>query len=128
MKSVLERAGIRRLVFLCFTVTEIVFASLVALSLYQRMRTQYLTSVTEEAGIIVNQTAQSVESYLQRIMKLSDALYYGAIKNADLNDPATAGKATVLYDSEKALISNIGVFSEEGEFLFTAPPARLDGR
>ena len=96
MKSVLERAGIRRLVFLCFTVTEIVFASLVALSLYQRMRTQYLTSVTEEAGIIVNQTAQSVESYLQRIMKLSDALYYGAIKNADLNDPATAGKAAVM--------------------------------
>lgn len=128
MKSVLERAGIRRLVFLCFTVTEIVFASLVALSLYQRMRTQYLTSVTEEAGIIVNQTAQSVESYLQRIMKLSDALYYGAIKNADLNDPATAGKATVLYDSEKELISNIGVFSEEGELLFTAPPARLEDR
>ena len=111
MKRLFENYGIRRMIFLYFTAAEIVFASLVVLSLYQRMQAQYISSVTEEAEIIVDQTASAVESYLQRMMKLSDSLYYGVIKNADLKDPVTAEKAAVLYDAEKELVANIGVFS-----------------
>ena len=125
MKRLFEHYGIRRMIFLYFTAAEIVFASLVTLSLYQRMKAQYISSVTEEAEIIVDQTAASVEDYLQRMIKLSDSLYYGVIKNADLKDPETAGKATILYDSEKELISNIGVFSGSGELEFAVPAARV---
>ena len=125
MKRLFEHYGIRRMIFLYFTAAEIVFASLVTLSLYQRMKAQYISSVTEEAEIIVDQTAAAVEDYLQRMIKLSDSLYYGVVKNADLKDPETAGKATILYDSEKERISNIGVFSGSGELEFAVPAARL---
>lgn len=125
MKRLFEHYGIRRMIFLYFTAAEIVFASLITLSLYQRMKAQYISSVTEEAEIIVDQTAASVEDYLQRMIKLSDSLYYGVIKNADLKDPSTAEKATILYDSEKERISNIGVFSGTGELEFAVPAARV---
>ena len=125
MKRLFEHYGIRRMIFLYFTAAEIVFASLVTLSLYQRMKAQYISSVTEEAEIIVDQTAAAVEDYLQRMIKLSDSLYYGVIKNADLKDPSTAEKATILYDSEKERISNIGVFSGTGELEFAVPAARV---
>ena len=125
MKRLFEHYGIRRMIFLYFTAAEIVFASLVTLSLYQRMKAQYISSVTEEAEIIVDQTAASVEDYLQRMIKLSDSLYYGVIKNADLKDPSTTEKATILYDSEKERISNIGVFSGSGELEFAVPAARV---
>ncbi len=125
MKRLFEHYGIRRMIFLYFTAAEIVFASLVTLSLYQRMKAQYISSVTEEAEIIVDQTAAAVEDYLQRMIKLSDSLYYGVIKNADLKDPSTAEKATILYDSEKERISNIGVFSGTGELEFAMPAARV---
>ena len=125
MKRLFEHYGIRRMIFLYFTAAEIVFASLVTLSLYQRMKAQYISSVTEEAEIIVDQTAAAVEDYLQRMIKLSDFLYYGVIKNADLKDPSTAEKATILYDSEKERISNIGVFSGTGELEFAVPAARV---
>ena len=125
MKRLFENYGIRRMIFLYFTAAEIVFASLVVLSLYQRMQAQYISSVTEEAEIIVDQTASAVESYLQRMMKLSDSLYYGVIKNADLKDPVTAEKAAVLYDAEKELVANIGVFSGTGELEFASPAARI---
>ena len=59
------------------------------------------------------------------MIKLSDSLYYGVIKNADLKDPSTAEKATILYDSEKERISNIGVFSGTGELEFAVPAARV---
>ena len=127
MKRLFEHYGIRRMIFLYFTAAEIVFASLVTLSLYQRMKAQYISSVTEEAEIIVDQTAAAVEDYLQRMIKLSDSLYYGVIKNADLKDPSTAEKATILYDSEKERISNIGVFSGTGELEFAVPAARVAG-
>ena len=125
MKRLFEHYGIRRMIFLYFTAAEIVFASLVTLSLYQRMKAQYISSVTEEAEIIVDQTAAAVEDYLQRMIKLSDFLYYGVIKNADLKDPSTAEKATILYDSEKERISNIGVFSGTGDLEFAMPAARV---
>ena len=125
MKRLFENYGIRRMIFLYFTAAEIVFASFVVLSLYQRMQAQYISSVTEEAEIIVDQTASAVESYLQRMMKLSDSLYYGVIKNADLKDPVTAEKAAVLYDAEKELVANIGVFSGTGELEFASPAARI---
>ena len=125
MKRLFEHYGIRRMIFLYCTAAEIVCASLVTLSLYQRMKAQYISSVTEEAEIIVDQTAAAVEDYLQRMIKLSDSLYYGVIKNADLKDPSTAEKATILYDSEKERISNIGVFSGTGELEFAVPAARV---
>ena len=125
MKRLFEHYGIRKMIFLYFTAAEIVFASLITLSLYQRMKAQYVSSITEEAEISVDQTAASVEEYLQRMIKLSDSLYYGVIKNADLKDPLTAEKAAILYDSEKELISNIGVFSGTGELEFATPAARV---
>ena len=118
----------KRLIFICFTVTEILFASLIVWSLYQRMQTQYMAGLSEEAEIIADKTARSIELWLQRVIKLSDSLYYGVIKNADLSDPVTMEKASVLYESEKELVTNIGVLSEEGELLLAAPPARLSSR
>ena len=39
--------------------------------------------IQEENQGLITQVGRSVDSYLRSLMKLSDSLYYGAVKNAD---------------------------------------------
>ena len=47
-------------------------------------------------------------------MKLSDSLYYGVIKNADLSDGSIGSEMTLLYDNNKDNIENIALLSKDG--------------
>ena len=40
-------------------------------------------------------------------MKLSDSLYYGAVKNADLSSESVGSELTLLYDNNKDNVDNI---------------------
>ncbi|MFR6328854.1 MAG: hypothetical protein ACLUOI_08515 [Eisenbergiella sp.] len=57
--------------------------------------------VQDENQRLIGQVARSVESYLRTIMKLSDSLYYGAVKNADLSSESVGSELTLLYDNNK---------------------------
>lgn len=79
----------------------------------------------DENRIVLGQINRSVDSYLRTIMKLSDSLYYGVIKNADLNAESINSQITLLYDNNKDSIANIALLSKEGELLEAVPAARL---
>lgn len=111
------------ILFVYFTISALIIVLLVCLSMYDRMRGQYRAAVTEENKIITEQTAQTVESYVQQVMKLSDSVYYDVIKNEDPESKETGQKVTLLYNSQKELVKNIVVFSFNGEVLLTSPAA-----
>lgn len=98
---------------------------LVYISMEGRLSSQRRTALREENEIVVEQTAVNVENYVQQVMKLSDAVYYGGIKNVELTSNEPERAAILLADSRKDLIDNIAVFSSTGEVLVTAPAARL---
>ena len=58
-------------------------------------------------------------------MKLSDSLYYGAVKNADLSSESVGSELTLLYDNNKDNVDNIALFSEDGMLVEAVPAARL---
>ena len=67
-----------------------------------------------------------MEDYLRIVMKLSDSLYYGVIKNADLASGSIGSEMTLLYDNNKDNVENIALLSrEEGKLLESVPAARL---
>ena len=84
-KKLFDDASIRSMIFIYFTITALAASVLISLSLYQRMSRQVTEVVQEESQNLIAQVGRSVESYLRTIMKLSDSLYYGTIKNADLS-------------------------------------------
>ncbi len=75
--------------------------------------------------MVVNQVNLTLDSYLRTIMKLSDSLYYGAVKNADLSSRSINSEITLLYDNNKDYIANIALLSKRGELLEAVPAARL---
>ena len=100
-------------------------ALLITFSLYQRLSGQVTAMVQDENQRLIGQVARSVESYLRTIMKLSDSLYYGAVKNADLSSESVGSELTLLYDNNKDNVDNIALFSEDGMLVEAVPAARL---
>ncbi len=124
-RGVLNRGSIRYIIFIYFTVSALIIALLVGLSLVERIHSQYSNTIREENQAMISQVNQSVDTYLRTIMKLSDSIYYGVIKNADLSDGLANEKITLLYDTNKDYISNIALLSRTGELEEAVPAARL---
>ncbi len=120
-----KNTSIRYTIFIYFTVTALAASLLITFSLYQRLSTQVAEMVQEENQSLINQAARSVESYLRTVMKLSDSLYYGAVKNADLSSESINNEITLLYDNNKDNVDNIALFSQSGTMVEAVPAARL---
>lgn len=117
--------SIRYSIFTYFTISALVAILLMGVSLYAQMSAGLSAAIEEESQSIVGQLNRSLESYLRTVMKLSDSLYYGVIKNADLSDATINSEFTLLYDNNKDNVENIALISGDGELLEAVPAARL---
>lgn len=124
-KNFLQDNSIRSSIFFYFTVTALAASIFIGVSLYTRMSSQSEEALQEENQILIQQISRSVDSYLRNLMKLSDTMYYGIIKNADLSERSVSNEMTLLYDSMKDNVENIALFSKNGEMLESVPAAIL---
>ena len=91
-----KRTSIRYIIFVYFTVTALTASIFIGLSLYSRMSKQMTDTMQEENQILIDQLNRSVDVWLRSIMKLSDSLYYGVVKNADLTGESINREMTLL--------------------------------
>ena len=110
-----RKNSIRYTIFSYFTISALAVILLIGVTLYAQMSQQLTAAVREENQAVLGQINRSVDSYLRTIMKLSDSLYYGVIKNADLEEESVNSQITLLYDNNKDSIANIALLSKEGE-------------
>ena len=120
-----KKTSIRYTIFSYFTISALAAIVLIGVTLYAQMSQQLKAAVREENQAVLGQINRSVDSYLRTIMKLSDSLYYGVIKNADLDKETVNSQITLLYDNNKDSIANIALLSKDGELLEAVPAARL---
>ena len=120
-----QKASIRYIIFIYFTLTALAASVFIGISLYTRLSGQMADTIQEENQILINQINRSMDSYLQTIMKLSESLYNGVIKNADLSHRSIGSEITLLYDNNKDNIENIALLSKNGQMLESVPAARL---
>ena len=124
--GLLGRVSIRYTIYIYFTVSALAAILLIGISLYGRLSGQLTAAIREENQAMITQVNRSVDTYLRTIMKLSDSLYYGVIKNADLSAESVNRDFTLLYDNNKDSICNIALLSKDGALLEAAPAARLN--
>ena len=106
-----QKTSIRYTIFVYFTVSALVMILLIGVSLYGRLSGQLTATIREENQAAISRINLSVDSYLRTLMKLSDSLYYGVIKNADLSEEADTvnSEITLLYDNNKDSVANIAL-------------------
>ncbi len=123
--SLFQHTSIRYTIFAYFTFSALIAIVLICVSLYGRLSGQLNDMAQEENQAMVSQVGHSLDSYLRTLMKLSDSLYYGVIKNADLSDDTANEKMRLLYDNNKDSVANIALLDKHGELIEAMPAARL---
>ena len=121
----LQKASIRYIIFIYFTLTALAASIFIGISLYSRLSGQMSATIREENQILINQITRSMEDYLRTVMKLSDSLYYSIIKNADLSDPSVGERFNLLYENNMDQTDSIALFSADGELLESVPALRV---
>lgn len=124
-KKIVYNRSIRNSIFIYFTITSLVAVLLIVISIYSRLSSQLYDTVKQENVSLVNRVDSSMEVYLRNIMKLSDTIYYGIIKNTNLSEDSIGEKLTLLYNNNKEQVSNIALISKEGEPISVVPAARF---
>lgn len=122
-----QKSSIRYTIFIYFTVSALIMIVLIGAAVYGRLAGWVSDTLRKENQVVINQINLSVDSYLRTIMRLSDSLYYGVIKNADYQAEAEMvdSEMMLLYDNNKDFVSNIALLSKDGELLSAVPAARL---
>ena len=124
-KKITYNRSIRNSIFIYFTVSSLVAVLLIVISIYSRLSSQLADTVKQENISLINRVNASMEVYLRNIMKLSDTIYYGIIKNVNLSEASINEEMTLLYNNNKEQVLNIALISKDGKPLSAVPAARF---
>ena len=124
-KKIIYNRSIRNSIFIYFTITSLIAVLLIVISIYSRLSSQLSDTVKRENISLVNRVGSSMEVYLRNIMKLSDTIYYGIIKNVNLSEESINEEMTLLYNNNKDQVFNIALISKEGKPISVVPAARF---
>ena len=124
-KKFIYNRSIRNSIFIYFTITSLIAVLLIVISVYSRLSSQLSDTVKQENISLINRVNSSMEVYLRNIMKLSDTIYYGIIKNVNLSEESINEEMSLLYNNNKEQVLNIALISKEGKPVSAVPAARF---
>lgn len=118
-----RRLSLSRLLAVLFTVTATAAIVLMGISYYSRFSQQLKSTVHAENQSIIEQVDNTFSNFLRGLMKVSDSLVYGIIKNNDFEKDSISSSIQLLYDTNKDTIESIALYTEDGKILEVAPAA-----
>ena len=120
-----KKMSIQRVISLTFTVVAVVGVLFIGLSLTFRYSMMNQTLEAQSSQQILNQVNLSMDSYLRRMMRISDTVYYRLLKNEDLAQGLSEESLSLLYEENRDSLVSIAVFDSWGNLVGAAPLSTL---
>ncbi|MCI9121808.1 MAG: sensor histidine kinase [Oscillibacter sp.] len=116
-----RRMSIQMVISLSFTAVAAAGILLMGLSLIWRFSAANQQLVAENSQRVLAQANLSLDRYLRRMMRISDAVYYRIIKNTDLEGGDLSAALGLLYEENRDDLVSLAVFDSRGELVSAAP-------
>lgn len=117
--------SIQMVISLSFTVVAVVGMVFMGLSLVLRFSDSSQRLMVENSQRILSQVNMNMDGYLRRMMRVSDAMYYRVIKNADLAEDSLMPGMELLWEENRDALVSIAVFDGTGQLISAAPLSQL---
>lgn len=114
---------IQSIILISFTLVSSVCMLFLGMSMYQRFETRSRQMLTDNSLLMLSQTTDSIEDYLRRMRRISDAMYYDVIKDIDLEKDDLSTEMSLLYEANKDNLVSFALFSSNGDLISAAPIA-----
>lgn len=106
--------SIQMVISLSFTAVAVMGIFCIGFSLLLCFSDSSRTQAQESAQRLLAQVNLNLDSYLHRMMRISDAMYYRVIKNTDLAEDSLTAQMNLLYDENRDALVSIAVFNSDG--------------
>ncbi len=120
-----NKRSIRYTIFLFFTFTAILAIVLAGMTFYMRFSNQLESAIQDENELLVDQSIQTLNTYLRDMIRLSDSLYYNAVKNKEINSESITADMQLIYNTYNNYVKNIVLFSADGDMIAMWPLATM---
>lgn len=119
-----RRMSIQVIISVSFTIVAVLGMLLMGLSLFLRFSSATKELQQENSERVLSQISINLDSYLRRMMRVSDTMYYRVIKNADLSEDNLLAEMSILYEENRDSLVSIALFDSSG-ILVSATPLAL---
>ena len=120
-----RRMSIQMVLSLSFTAVAAAGMLLMSVSLIWRFSAVNEQLVAENSQRVLAQANLNLDSYLRRMMRISDTVYYRSIKNTDLAEGDLTGDLSLLYEENRDALVSLAVFDGEGGLVSAVPLTAL---
>lgn len=120
-----RKMSIQMVLSLSFTAVAAVGMLLMSVSLIWRFSSANEQLVAENSQRVLAQANLNLDSYLRRMMRISDTVYYRSIKNTDLAKGDLTGDLSLLYEENRDDLVSLAVFDGEGGLVSAVPLTAL---
>ncbi len=79
--------------------------------------------MTDNSLLMLSRTTDSIEDYLRRMRRISDAMYYDIIKDMDFESEDLSSEINLLYEANKDNLVSFALFASNGDLISAAPIA-----
>ncbi|WP_295750738.1 sensor histidine kinase [uncultured Oscillibacter sp.] len=120
-----RKMSIQMVLSLSFTAVAAAGMLLMSVSLIWRFSSASEQLVAENSQRVLAQANLNLDSYLRRMMRISDTVYYRSIKNMDLAEDDLTGDLSLLYEENRDDLVSLAVFDGQGGLVSAVPLTAL---
>ncbi len=123
-----RKMSIQMVLSLSFTTVAAAGILLMGISLIWRFSAANEQLVAENSQRMLAQANRNLDSYLRRMMRIADTVYYRVIKNTDLAEGSYTDAMGLLYEENRDDLVSLAVFDSEGNLVSAVPLASLKAK
>ena len=116
-----RRMSIQMVLSLSFTAVAAAGMVLIGVSLLWRFSAASGELVAENSQRVLAQANLNLDSYLRRMMRISDTVYYRGIKDMDLAEDDLTAPLNLLYEENRDALVSLAVFDGQGGLVSAVP-------
>lgn len=121
IKEEYKKRSLQWTISLSFTLISILATALMAIAFYTHSTNTIRSNTVEMNKQIVDQVSLNLNSYLRKMMGISDTMCYSVIKNTDLTYEKINKEMNLLYEANKDNLTSIVCASEDGAIIAASP-------
>lgn len=122
-KTIYRRRNIQFITSLSFTLVALVSMLFMGIAFYAQFVRNARQMALENNKQMLEQVSWNLNSYIRKMMNISDFMYYNVIKNKDLTEESIDKEMNLLYEENKDYLVSIACVTEDGAVLAAGPIA-----
>ena len=120
-----RKMSIQMVLSLSFTAVAAAGILLMGVSFVWHFSAANKQAVAENSQRVLAQANLTLDSYLRRMMRIADTVYYRVIKNTDLAEGNYVEALGLLYEENRDDLVSLAVFDSRGELISAVPLAAV---